>query len=152
MKVFRLDKSHLNDFIDMRMTLFSELGEVSETEDTTQLRLATTQYFLSNIEENLLCWAVEVDDKIVSIASLNLFTRIPYLDNLSGREGYILNIYTRPNYRKRGLAGKLVNIIIDYAKENEIKRLWLNSSEQGKSLYISHGFEEVENVMELYLK
>lgn len=152
MKVFRLDKSHLNDFIDMRITLFRELGEVSETEDITQLRLSTAQYFLDNAEQNLLCWAIEVDNKIVSIASLNLFTRIPYRDNLSGREGYILNIYTLPNYRKRGLAGKLVKIIIDYAKENEIKRLWLNSSEQGKSLYINHGFEEVENVMELYLK
>lgn len=133
------------------MTLFSELGEVSEREDITQLRLSTSQYFLSNIEQNLICWGIEVDGKIVSIASLNLFTRIPYLDNLSGREGYILNIYTRPNYRKRGLAGRLVNIIIDYAKENEIKRLWLNSSEQGKSIYINHGFEEVENEMELYL-
>lgn len=152
MKVFRLDKSHLNDFIDMRMTLFRELGEVSETEDITQLRLSTTQYFLDNIEQNLLCWVIEVDNKIVSIASLNLFARIPYMDNLSGKEGYILNIYTLPNYRKRGLAGKLVNIIIDYAKENEIKRLWLNSSEQGKSLYINYGFEEVENVMELYIK
>lgn len=59
---------------------------------------------------------------------LNLFSRIPYLGNISGREGYILNIYTLPNYRKKGMAGKLVNTIIDYAKENEIKRLWLNSS------------------------
>ena len=50
------------------------------------------------------------------------------------------------------MAGKLVNTIIDYAKENEIKRLWLNSSKQGKSVYTRHGFEEVENVMELYLK
>ncbi|MGL4737430.1 MAG: GNAT family N-acetyltransferase [Cellulosilyticaceae bacterium] len=152
MKVLKLDKSHLNDFVDMRISLFRELGEVSETEDIAPLRLSTMQYFLSHIDQDLLCWAVVVDEKIVSIASLNLFSRIPYLENLSGREGYILNIYTLPDYRKRGLAGKLVNSIIDYAKENEIKRLWLNSSEQGKSVYTSCGFEEVENAMELYLK
>ena len=151
MKVLSLDKSYVNDFIDMRIALFRELGEVSEADDIAQLIQSTEKYFFSNIERNLLCWGIEVDDKIVSIASLNLFSRIPYLGNLSGREGYILNIYTLPNYRKKGMAGKLVNTIIDYAKENEIKRLWLNSSKQGRSVYTRHGFEEVENVMELYL-
>lgn len=149
MKVFSLDKSHVNDFVDMRISLFKELGEVSATDDISQLSAATAEYFLSNIENNLLCWGIEVEDQIVAIASLNLFSRIPYLENLSGKEGYILNIYTSPNYRKRGMAGKLVKTIIDYAKVNDIKRLWLNSSEQGRPLYLSYGFEQVGNTMEL---
>lgn len=151
LEIFNLDKSHVNEFIDMRITLFKELGEVNENDDIISLSKSTKNYFLSNIGRSLLCWGIKVDNKIVAIASLNLFYRIPYLENLSGKEGYILNIYTLPNYRQKGMAGKLLNTIIDYAKENGFGRLWLNSSEQGKSVYVRHGFETVDNVMELYI-
>lgn len=87
----------------------------------------------------------------MSIASLNLFSRIPYLENLSGKEGYILNVYTVPTHRKQGMARMLINTIINYAKAHQIQRLWLNSSPQGRNIYENHGFQEVENVMELYL-
>ena len=89
MKVISLNKSYVHDVVNMRIALFKELGEVSETDDITQLKSSTEDYFLSNIQSSLLCWGIEVDGKIVSIASLNLFSRIPYLENPSGKEGYI---------------------------------------------------------------
>lgn len=152
MEVIILDKSHVSDFVDLRIALFRELGEISETDDIAELSVSTEEYFTANIGNSLLSWGIKDDERIISIASLNLFSRIPYLENLTGKEGYILNIYTMPNYRKKGMAGKLVNSIIDYAVKNEIKKLWLNSSDQGKSLYLDYGFEQVGNVMELCFK
>ena len=42
-------------------------------------------------------------------------------------------------------------MIIEYAKENHIKRLWLSSSEQGKRIYADCGFIMKNNEMELFL-
>ena len=65
--------------------------------DTSDLELATKQYFLSHINKDLISWGIFQKEKLVAIGSLCLFTRILYKENLSGLEGYILNIYTSPH-------------------------------------------------------
>lgn len=73
-------------------------------------------------------------------------------ENLNGKEGYILNVFTSPEFRKKGLAKLLLQEIIRYANGHNINKLWLNSSEYGKHLYSSLGFISKSNEMELILK
>lgn len=136
----QLDEKSIDDFWRLRIDLFEELGEVSKYEDFSKLKSATKQYFLSHINKDLICWGMFQKEKLVAIGSLCLFTRIPYKENLSGLEGYILNIYTSHQFRKHGFANHILDEIIEFARKNSIKRLWLNSSEQGKKLYAKRGF------------
>lgn len=46
---------------------------------------------------------------------------------------------------------RIISEIKKYAIENRMKRIWLNSSEQGKRLYIEQGFAARENEMEWLL-
>ena len=119
--------------------------------DTYDLELATKQYFLSHINKDLISWGIFQKEKLVAIGSLCLFTRILYKENLSGLEGYILNIYTSPQFRKCGYANQILDIIIEYSQKNNIRRLWLDYSKQGKSLYTKKGFTKKDNEMELFL-
>ena len=80
-----------------------------------------------------------------------MFTCLPYIENLSGSEGYILNIYTLSKQSKRGYANQILYTLIKYSKQNNIKRLWLNSSEQGKNVYMKKGFTKKEDEMKLFL-
>lgn len=149
--ILQLDKKSVDEFCHLRIELFEELGEIHKDIDITELKSATKQYYMSHINNDLLCWGIFQERKLVSIGSLCLFSRIPYEENLSGLEGYILNIYTLPPYRKRGFANQILDMIIEYSKKNQINRLWLNSSEQGKRLYAQRGFVNKENEMELFL-
>ena len=79
---------------------------------------------------------------MIAIGSLCLFTRLLYIENLSGSEGYILNIHTLPKQRKQGYANQILDAIIKYSKQNNIKRLWLNFSEQGKKRIHEKGFDK----------
>lgn len=146
-----LDEKSVNDFWRLRIELFKELGEVCKDIDITELELATKQYYLSHINKDLISWGIFQKGELVAIGSLCLFTRIPYNENLSGLEGYILNIYTSKQFRKHSFANKILNNIIEYSHKNNIKRLWLNSSEQGKRLYAEKGFIQKNNEMELFL-
>ena len=49
---------------------------------------------------------------MIAIGSLCLFTRLLYIENLSGSEGYILNIHTLPKQRKQGCANQILDAII----------------------------------------
>lgn len=104
------------------------------------MKSATKIYYSSHINKDLICLGIFQKEKLVAIGSLCLFTRIPYKENLSGLEGDILNIYTATPFRKHGFANSILDRIIEYARKNNIKRLWLNSSKQGKKLYTKRGF------------
>ena len=127
------------------------MGEISDETDIFELKAVTKQYYLSHINKDLLSWGIYLEGKIVAIGSLCLFSRIPYQENLSGSEAYILNIYTSEHFRKHGYASQVLDTIMEYSKQHDIKRLWLSSSEHGKRLYAGKGFVKKENEMELFL-
>lgn len=128
--ILQLDEKSVDEFCRLRMELLEELDEVHKDMDISELKSATRQYYLSHINKDLISWGIFQKEKLASIGSLCLFTRIPYQENLSGLEGYILNIYTSPQFRKCGFANQILDNIIRYSQKNNIKRLWLNSSEQ----------------------
>ena len=150
-KVLRLDESSAEAFCRLRMELFAELGEISENQDVSELKEATERYYRSHINKDLISWGIFQEGSLAAAGSLCLFFRLPYAENLSGQEGYILNIYTSPLFRRQGYANAILDEIIAFAKDNQIKRLWLNSSEQGEELYGRRGFAKKENEMELFL-
>lgn len=150
-EIVQLDEKNANDFWRLRKELFLELREISREMDISELKSATEQYYLSHINKDLLCWGRYGQGKIIAIGSLCLFSRIPYPENLSGSEGYILNIYTSNGFRRCGFATQILDAIMEYSKQHGIKRLWLSSSEQAKHLYMKKGFIQKNNEMELFL-
>ena len=150
-EILLLDEKSVNDFWRLRIELFQELEEVSKDADCTQLESATKQYYVSHINKDLISWGVFQEGQLAATGSLCLFTRIPYNENLSGLEGYILNIYTSKQFRGNGFANQILDNMIEYSYKNNIKRLWLNSSEQGKHKYKKKGFIQKNNEMELFL-
>lgn len=54
---------------------------------------------------------------------------------------YLLNVYTYPEFRKRGLARRLTQKAIDYCRAEGFKVLWLHASKYGRPVYESMGFE-----------
>ena len=147
--IFQLDEKSVNEFCRLRIELFEELGEISKDEDISELKSATEQYYLSHINKDLISWGIFQKEKLIATGSLCLIHRIPYEGTLAGLEGYILNIYTSPRFRKRGFANQILDNIIEYARKNNIKRLWLNSSDKAKELYRKCGFIKKNNEMEL---
>ena len=57
------------------------------------------------------------------------------------RRGNILNVYTEPGFRRRGLARCLVEAALHWCKANEIDIVILHASQEGRRLYESLGFQ-----------
>ena len=150
-ELVKLDETSVEAFWQLRKQLFAELGEINSNADLSELESATKQYYLTHTGKDLISWGILCENEIVAIGSLCLFERIPYQQNFSGREGYILNIYTAPAFRNHGFASRILDAIKAYAKANHIRRLWLSSSENGKLLYSKQSFQPRENEMELFL-
>jgi GNAT superfamily N-acetyltransferase len=57
-----------------------------------------------------------------------------------GRQAIVLNVYTEPAFRRRGLARLLMNETIAWARGSGIETLVLHAAPDGKPLYESLGF------------
>jgi len=62
------------------------------------------------------------------------------IDIVSGRQAIIQNVYTEPEWRRRGLAALLIKRIIDWTGEQGIGSLVLHASDEGCALYERLGF------------
>ena len=67
----------------------------------------------------------------------------------NGKTACLLNMYTLPAFRGRGVAGKILSLLIEKAKENNCCKVYLNASNMGKPLYQKNGFTDVKNEMVL---
>jgi len=57
-----------------------------------------------------------------------------------GRQGLIVNVFTEPEWRRRGLAKLLMNTIIAWSREQNLDGLLLHASDDGRALYEQLGF------------
>lgn len=63
----------------------------------------------------------------------------------------IFNVYTEPEYRRLGLARRLMDVMIDWCRKEGFSAVHLHASEFGRPLYVSMGFEPT-NEMRLTIK
>jgi GNAT superfamily N-acetyltransferase len=73
----------------------------------------------------------------------------PY--DLECRRATILNVYTDPEYRRRGIARQIMQTIISWCQHEGFSRVTLHASDDGRHLYESLGFEP-SNEMRLKLR
>jgi ribosomal protein S18 acetylase RimI-like enzyme len=77
--------------------------------------------------------------------------RPPAASNLSGKEGYVLNMWTDPAHRRRGIGAAVLREIVAHARAARIGRLRLHATDAGRRLYEQFGFNgsSTEMVMSL---
>lgn len=95
--------------------------------------------------------AVAGDGSVVASAGLWIHTWPPTPGDDGRDRGWIGNVYTEPAYRGRGLARRLMEAVIDYARGRNLAMVWLHATDDGRHLYESLGFESKPNEMILHL-
>jgi ribosomal protein S18 acetylase RimI-like enzyme len=143
---------HIDNIISLRLALLKELGELNSSQDELIMETSTREYLQKALSNNeFISYMAEMNGEPVSISGMVLFKRPPYLENLQGIEAYILNMYTVPEYRGKGLAKRLLENCIEESKKSGVKRIWLHASEDGEPLYRKMGFNNKDSEMELFL-
>jgi GNAT superfamily N-acetyltransferase len=55
-----------------------------------------------------------------------------------------MNVFTYPDYRKQGIATKLIGKVLEEADKENVSVIDLNATKEGENLYERFGFKEVE--------
>ena len=104
------------------------------------------------VSKDFLQLIAEEDGKLLSTAAVIYYDLPPSYTNKIGVRGYVTNVYTAPQHRRKGLSKMLLTELLKDAEKRGIKKLWLGASKDGRPLYEKLGFIQQESYMELTLK
>jgi GNAT superfamily N-acetyltransferase len=134
----------LEAYLTLRMAMLAEVGVLPPEPQLTQLWDANRHYFEESLfREDYLAWLAEFQGKPVAIGGVLLLKRPPTDENLTGLDGYVMNMYTLPEWRGRGIASRLLQIIIAEMRGRRAGRLWLHATLIGRPIYETNGFTPV---------
>ena len=100
-----------------------------------------------------IAW-IAIDDKenIIATSGLEIQSKIPQLWNLPGKESYVLNMYTKPEWRRKGLGSALLEKLLEESKKRGITIISLHATPVGRTLYEKFGFKPNPHYMNLILE
>lgn len=126
----------------LRLAMHHELEDLPEHADPTSQRDAIRRYFEETLSTGgFRAWVVEASGPLVACSGLVLFRRPPSRRNLTGWDGYLMNMYTEPGWRGCGLATALLRECVAYTRsQTPARRIRLHATAAGRPLYERAGF------------
>lgn len=127
-------------FVEQRRAMFFDMGHRDET-TLDQMCAAFRPWLAEKMRAGeYIGWIATADGLPAGGAGLWLMDWPPHLIGPGSRRGNILNVYTRPEYRKQGIARTLVQTALDWCRAHAIAVVILHASPAGRPLYESLGF------------
>jgi len=132
----------------IRMDNMEKYMNIESDEDRDALRKSIKRHFENTIADgSLITWLACDGDKIIATGGLTFFTVTPSMTNITGKQGYITNMYTYPEYRCRGIGRKLLELTVTDAIAYGCGRIVLYKTGMGENIYKNFGFEDSSGYM-----
>jgi len=127
--------------VDFRWRMFRELGWDDESR-LEQITPAATEHLRDGFATGGCSGFIAEADGSPVGSVVVVWQRVPPSPrNVIGLTAYILGMYVRPAYRRRGIARTLMNACIESAEERGAPAVMLHASDLGKPLYEGLAFK-----------
>jgi GNAT superfamily N-acetyltransferase len=138
---FRLaEPDDLHHVIDMRIHYLAEINQKLSDKETNALLNHLPDYYRRHMGKDFFAYLALDNGKPASTVYLLIIERPANLHFITGKNGILLNVYTCPEYRKRGLASVLLSMAIADAKKLNVSNIELQATDMGIPLYEKLGF------------
>lgn len=96
-----------------------------------------------------LAYLVYDGAQVVGTGGVSYYQVMPTYHNPTGQRAYIMNMFTHPAYRRKGIACKTLSLLVSDARERGIDDIGLEATEMGRPLYEHFGFTQTAQEMTL---
>lgn len=139
----RVEENDIPLMTTARINYLTEMqGERSE-DYLQELRHNLEYFFKETIQKgSFFALQAEYEGEIVSYGGM-ILKKIPGdLNQSSYLEGEILNMYTLPEYRRKGISSMILKQLLTEAKKMGVSKVALHCSKDGEPLYRKFGFSD----------
>ena len=145
----------LPTLVHHRVAVFAEMG-VLNANLAPELARATGRYFTAAMTSGeYVAWVAAPRDRpseIIAGAGMQIRVMLPKPDHVDrriitlGPEGLIVNVYVEASARRRGVARRLMECVLSWARDHGIHPIRLHASNEGRPLYAQLGFEQTNEM------
>lgn len=142
-QIRKIESDEIGLLSHYRMAYLAEMqGERSE-EYQEKLKSELNRYFTEAMAENrFFAFLAELNGEILSFGGM-VIKKIPGDFNQSSYlEGDILNMYTVPFARRKGISAMILKKLLEEARHLGMTKVSLHTSKDGEKLYRKFGFSE----------
>ena len=150
-KIVKADaKADIEELMSIRLEMLRIVNGMSDTECFDETLISCLrEYFLNGNQTTVLA---KDEGRVIGCASISYITVMPTYDHPTGKRAHLMNVYTNIAYRRQGIAGKMIRLLIDEAKKLGCTEISLDATKEGKPLYENLGFTANDAGMILELK
>lgn len=149
--LYRRAGSHDRELLTrLRLEVLRAANGLEEDVDLSRTELESRRYYETCFpEDSHAAWLVFDGEEVVGTGAVSFYQVMPTYHNPSGKKAYIMNMYTRPDYRRRGIAHRVLELLTAEAEMRQIDAVTLEATAAGRPLYEAFGFTAMRDEMEL---
>ena len=133
-----------------RIEVLRAANQLSDDTDMSEEERESYNYYQKALcDGSHIAYLVFDEERFVGAGGVSFFQVMPTYHNPSGNKAYIMNMYTNPEYRRKGIAIKTLDMLIKDAKNKGVTSISLEATDMGRPLYEKYGFIKMNDEMEL---
>ena len=140
-------KDDIEKLMSSRLEMLKAVNNLPEDyKYSDEMVQETREYFLNGNHITVLATDGEM---VVGCATMSFIKIMPTFDHPTGRRAHLMNVYTRREYRRQGIARKMLELLIEETWEKGATEISLDATAEGRPLYESMGFTDSAECMVL---
>ena len=149
MEIRIADNNDIDTLMSIRLEMLKVVNDLSDDYTfSDELAEYSRKYFLNGDQTTVLAFD---NGRAVACASISYIEIMPTFSHPKGKRGHIMNVYTNVSHRRKGIAKKLMEMLIADAKAKGATEISLDATEQGRPLYEAMGFKASDECMTMLL-
>jgi GNAT superfamily N-acetyltransferase len=138
----------------MRVEFFRDrdIAAIADSVESGMMYTRNHEYFAETLSDGTFTAFLAFDgDAPIATSGVNFYKTPPNPFNPSGKTAYISNMYTKPEYRGKGIATRLFAMTMDEVKKRGCGKAVLHATSLGRPIYEKYGFFVPDRAMEILL-
>lgn len=135
---------------ETRIEVLRAANKLSDDIDMSEVKKQSYEYYKQAlIDGTHIAYLIYDEDVFIGTGGVSFFRVMPTYHNPNGYKAYIMNMYTVPGYRRKGIAYKTLDMLVKDTKAKGINFISLEATDMGRPLYEKYGFIKMNDEMEL---
>ena len=135
---------------ETRIEVLRAANGLSADADMAEVEKQSRAYYEEALRDGThTAYLVFDGSRFVGAGGISYYRVMPTYHNPSGYKAYIMNMYTRPEYRRMGIAYRTLDLLVQEARDRGISCITLEATAMGRPLYEKYGFTAMDSEMAL---
>lgn len=146
----RATKEDIEELVRTRMIVLRAANKLPDEVDMSVVEKESYEYYeRALVTGEHIAYLVYDNGRFIGAGGVSFYQVMPTYHNPGGKKAYIMNMYTDPEYRRRGIAYHTLDLLVKEAKEQGISQIALEATDMGRPMYEKYGFMKAESEMAL---